>query len=373
MASGDRITKTQRWLDLIAFLLGRRVPVVVEEIMERLPAYAEKWASGDATARSSVRRMFERDKDGLRALGVPLETVAYSVNFGAESLEGYRITRRDFYLPYLRLLEREGRPGRGGGAAAPPELPLAPREAALSHDALRRMAELPAFPFAGEARSALRKLSFDLQLEPNDGAPVLWVERPGAAEVLETLRVLSAALLARRRVRFRYRGMVRGEATERVLAPYGLFFQRDWYLVGHDETRDALRVFRVARIAAPEPGPGSPKSRDYEIPADFRLESYLSREAWELEDGEGEALEALVRFAFPAAVLAAGNGEGELVEEAADGSAVRRFAVHQVNPFLRWVLSLEGEAEVLGPPELRAELARLAREVAGLYAEAAGG
>ena len=75
----DRITKVQRWLDLIAYLVGRRLPVSVGELMERLPAYAEPWGQGDEKARKSVRRKFERDKDELRELGIPIETVPYRI------------------------------------------------------------------------------------------------------------------------------------------------------------------------------------------------------------------------------------------------------------------------------------------------------
>jgi hypothetical protein len=49
------ITKTQRWLDLIAYLLGWRLPVSVEEIMEHVPAYAERWRSEDATRAPHLR------------------------------------------------------------------------------------------------------------------------------------------------------------------------------------------------------------------------------------------------------------------------------------------------------------------------------
>ena len=97
----ENISKVQRWLDLITYLIGHHFPVPVEELMERLPAYAR---GGDETARASVRRKFERDKDELRDLGIPLETVIYSINYGAEQAQGYRISRSDFYLPYLKLL-----------------------------------------------------------------------------------------------------------------------------------------------------------------------------------------------------------------------------------------------------------------------------
>ncbi|MFH1763497.1 MAG: hypothetical protein ABIF09_04815 [Gemmatimonadota bacterium] len=45
-----------------------------------------------------MRRKFERDKDQLRELGVPLETVTYSINYGMEEIQGYHIARSDFYL-----------------------------------------------------------------------------------------------------------------------------------------------------------------------------------------------------------------------------------------------------------------------------------
>jgi proteasome accessory factor B len=361
-----RITKTQRWLDLIAFLVGRRVPIEVEEIMQRVPAYARKWVGGSDTDRDSVRRMFERDKAALKQLGIPLEAIRYRINYGAEELEGYRLQHTDFYLPYLRLVA-EAPPAPPAGKAAK-ELELAEDEAQLSLDALRHVADLPAFPFAAEARSAFRKLAFDLDLERFAGAPVLWLDPPEKEILREHLRLLSRALFARKRVRFRYRGIHRGEVTEREVEPYGLFHQRDWYLVGRDTGREALRVFRVARIEDVQPNTRSPKRPDYEIPAGFSAESYLRREAWELGEEEAEVIEAGVRFRFPASIQAEHSGWGKLVEEHPDGGALRRFEVRQVDPFLRWVLAQEGEAEIVSPPELRQALGELAAEVAAMYA-----
>lgn len=364
----ERISKTQRWLDLIAYLAGRRLPVVVDEIMEHVPAYAAKWGTGEATAKATARRTFERDKDELRAVGIPIETVAFSM--GPEMGEGYRLTRRDFYLPYLRLVS-----GSSPSAARPystdparvPEVEIAPEEARIARDALLRIASMPASPFVAEARSALRKLAFDLDLRALSEAPVLALDRPGAAEVVERLRLLSDALLARKAVGFTYRGMYRGETTRREVLPYGLFFSRDWYLVGHDQLRDAVRVFRVARMEALERNPSALKRPDYEVPSDFRLEDYLSRSAWEL-GGEEEALAVEVLFRFPLSLWAERNCHGELVEERPHGASVRRFAVHQTNPFVRWLLALAGEAEILSPRELADELAAVASRITALYA-----
>lgn len=365
-------TKTQRWLDLLSFLLGRRVPVPVEEIMEKVPAYAEKWRDGTETDRATARRTFERDKDDLRGLGVPLEPVEYSVGGGIEQYEGYRIAHQDFYLPYLRLIEddaaseppQSGRPYRGL-----PSLELTVAEAELALEALRRAAETPAFPFAGDAETALRKIAFDLDPERFPGDPVVWVERPGAREVLGRLRVLSAALLARKQVTFAYHGIHRGRVTEREVAPYGLFFQRDWYLVGLDAGAGAIRIFRVSRMEEVKQNPRAPKSPDYVVPQDFALRDHLDLRAWEL--GEDETLTVDVRFRFPLSLRMERNREGELIRSESDGGAIRRFQVARPDPFLRWILSLAGEAEIIEPEEMRADLGEMAGRVASLYTEQA--
>jgi predicted DNA-binding transcriptional regulator YafY len=361
----DRIRKVQRWMDLIALLVGRRIPLTAEEIMERVPAYHEKW-SGSTKDRESVRRTFERDKDELRELGIPLHTVTYRINYGVEELEGYRLDRADFYLPYLRLLA-ETVPASASPRIEKGEVALTEEEVQLAVDSLQRVADLPAFPFAAEARSAFRKLAYDLDLDRFAAPPVIWLAPPEKEEVRDRLRLLSRALFTRKRITFRYHGIYRGETTDRDVAPYGLFFQRDWYLVGHDAVREAVRVFRVARMEEVLPNPRAPKNPDYEIPPGFRVDELMEREAWELGGEEVGALHAAVRFTFPFSIQAEHFSWGDLIEEHPDGSTIRRFEVRQPDTFLRWILSHEGEADVVSPPELRGALTDLAREIAALY------
>jgi proteasome accessory factor B len=342
--------------------------------MEKIPAYAERWTGEDDTARATARRTFERDKDELRGLGIPIQTVRYSINFGTEQVEGYRIDRRDFYLPYLRLISRAASgpaarpavPGGATGGARVAELGLSEAEATLSLEALRRVAKVPSFPLAREARSAFRKLAFDLDPAAfAAGTPVLFVDRPGSDELRERLRLLSDALLAHKRVRFRYRGMYREEATDRDVAAYGLLFQYGhWYLAGHDALRDDIRVFRVGRMEHVVMNRKSPGTPDYDIPADFRVDEHMRREPWRMGEREEAPLRAEVLFQFPISLWAERNGHGELVAQRADGAQLRRFDVYQVQPFLRWLLGLEGDAEPLSPRSLRAELRALAGEIA---------
>ena len=105
----------------------------------------------------------------------------------------------------------------------------------------------------------------------------------------------------------------------------------------------------------------------YEIPSDFHLRDRLDRQAWELGEPEA-AVQVAVRFRFPRGLWAERNGFGELLSSGADGSQLRSFAVRQPDPFLRWLLSLEGDAELLEPPALRERFRQMAHAVAEVYA-----
>jgi len=359
-------TKLQRWLDLIAYLVARRHPVAVDEILEHIPAYASPLETDDTKALDASRKTFERDKRELRAFGIPLETVRFSIGH-AEAQEGYRLERRNFYLPYLRLIGSAG-PSKGAEGArmlGVAELEIAPEDARDAREALELIGHLDGSPFVREVSSALRKLAFDLPAQAT--APTLFAERPEVAALRERLSVLTDALLARKRVAFRYHGIYRGATTERDVDGYGMLFQKgNWYLIGHDHLRDGLRIFRVERMEALAPNRKRSDTPDYEVPSDFDLASWRHKEAWEL-GGEEAPVEAKVAFRFPRSLWVERNGLGEAALTGPDGSSVRAFRVHQVDPFLRWVLSQDGEARIVAPPELAAAYRDMAAEVAALY------
>jgi predicted DNA-binding transcriptional regulator YafY len=230
---------------------------------------------------------------------------------------------------------------------------------------------VPSFPLHNEAKSAFRKLAFDLDPAAFDKqSPVLFADRPQSDDVAGHLRVLSKALLARKRVQFRYHGIYRGEATERDVDGYGLLFQGgQWYLIGFDRLRDDMRVFRVGRMADVAANKASPNTPDYQVPADFDLSKYAGRQPWELGEGEEQPITARVRFNFPLSLWAERNQHGVEESRNAHGDVVRLFTVHQTNPFLRWLLGLQQEVEILDPPELRAELRAMAQKILAAHRE----
>lgn len=371
-------TKFQRWIDLFAFLAARRRPVSFEEIMKGVPSYAADYAREDERARSSVRRKFERDKAELREVGIPIETVETGLRQDGQPGEGYRLARGDFYLPYLRILRgRAGSPGQlrpGPSRPAPAhEFALREHELKAALEGLEHVCRIPASPLGAAARSALRKLTFDLAEVPTSPSTVLYLDPPGGPDPRDALESLTDALLRRKRVTFRYHGIRRNHVTDRCVEPYGLVFARSrWYLVGRDAVRGAVRTFRVSRMEAVQLAPERAKTPDYDVPSDFVLSAYAAREAWRLAEGQERPLRVRVRFGFPRSLWAARNGHGVLVEEHPDGSSGRDFDVTDTSAFLRWLLSQGSGVTIELPAELREELAHLAARIADAHAGPVG-
>src|SRR5918996_1686001 len=103
----------ERLVNLVAFLLETGRALTFEEIQSVLPAY-------DQADRASAKRQFERDKETLRQIGIPVETVATDA---WEVGEGYRIPKERYELPDISftadavaaLFVAAHAPGRGGG------------------------------------------------------------------------------------------------------------------------------------------------------------------------------------------------------------------------------------------------------------------
>ena len=87
--------KSERLLNLLIALLVSRGWVDKHRLREVIPDYRE------AATEDAFEKMFERDKEDLRALGVPIETGGFDPLFGDEA--GYRIPRQAFELPQIDL------------------------------------------------------------------------------------------------------------------------------------------------------------------------------------------------------------------------------------------------------------------------------
>lgn len=350
-------SKLQRWTDLIASLLTRQYPATFEELAREVPAYAKGL---DPAHRETVKRAFERDKDELRDFGVPIETVMQDDG----ETTGYRLRANRFYLPYLTAVDLQDQlPTRPEGYRSLTEVRFEPEEIASVAQAAARVQQLGDATLAEDARSAARKLAFDLPIVERGTSDVALL---GTDEQVDatTFATLSEALRHQKSVSFRYSTPASGAQTERHVDPYGLFFvSAHWYLAAFDRTRDGIRNFRLSRMSELSVNKKKPQSRDYDIPATFKLRDHtLSRSAWEL--GDAEQLIAEVEFLGSGGAVAAAARLGEPVN---GRESVRRFPVRRTDVFARWLLSYGGDARPLSPPALVSAFQGLVRETLARY------
>jgi proteasome accessory factor B len=306
------VNRLERLINLVAALLDADRPMSRHELTVLVPGYE----GSEATA----RRAFERDKESLRAMGIPVSVEPLDPR-APEDGEGYRIRREQYELPD---------PG------------LAPDELAALH----------------LAASTVR-------LEGAEGQEAFWKlgGAVGAAETPSTataalpghghLPLLFGAVSERRTVRFRYR------SDERTVDPYRLAYRNGfWYLAGWDHGRGGERSFRLDRMeSAPEAG----EPEAFERPPDGR--STRPPQPWEMGE-EDEVVGRVWVDADQAPWAVAKVGEEAVAERRADGSVVVALRVTNRDAFRSFVLGFLDHAEVLGPPTLRDHTVAWLRELA---------
>ncbi|GAB2936828.1 helix-turn-helix transcriptional regulator [Streptomyces sundarbansensis] len=210
------IAKAERLMNLALCLLGTRRPLSKRELRGSIEAYLE------AGTDDSFNRMFERDKDDLRELGLVIETVE---NLDGDT--GYLARRDSNRLPPITLDAEE--------AAA---LGLAAK--------VWQQARL-----AGAASGALQKLRAAGMPEAEDAYEVHSALEPRIPVHEAAFEPLMLACRDRRPVTFDYRKANSARAEQRQVEPWTLECWRGhWYLAGWDRERGAERVFRLSRITA---------------------------------------------------------------------------------------------------------------------------
>jgi proteasome accessory factor B len=318
----------ERLVNLTIALLETRRPITFEQLRHRTGYYPQ-----DDLA--SARRMFERDKEALRNLGVPIET---RQAFGMDD-PGYLIDRQAYELRDIDLNAEE--------VAA----------LALAVDMLD----------ASDGALALAKVSARAP-EPASLMP------PSTRVGLEVTAVdpVAAAIVERRSVRFEYR-TADGRSGPRRIDPYGIVRRRRaWYLVGRDHDRDRLRGFRFDRMLGALEVDAA--SGTFDPPADLDLAAVVSGPEPTPVDVEFDVEEA-GRWAILA------RGGEDLGASATDGTSTtdaagverRRMRVARLDPQRdrAWLLAIAPEAAVRAPVGLRDELMAALQRSASVHAPSA--
>ena len=221
--------KTERILNLTICLLvsGRYLPK--SRIREAVEGYHN-------LSDAAFERTFERDKDELRSLGVPIEVGSFDPLFDDEP--GYRILSSEFALPAIDLDAEE--------AAVVGVAARVWRHASMADSTRSAIAKLRA---AGVEPDASQLASLEPSVQASEpGFEVLW-----------------NAVLDRARVSFTYR-----DGSPRTLEPWGLTsYKGRWYVIGNDVDRAATRMFKLSRMT--DLPKRVSRAGSYQVPADLDL------------------------------------------------------------------------------------------------------
>ncbi|EMY35605.1 transcriptional regulator-like protein [Arthrobacter crystallopoietes BAB-32] len=248
-------SKTERLLNLLIALLERQRGYSKEELRSLIQPYRE------AATEEAFNRIFERDKEDLREMGVPVETFSEEAFFDADhAVKRYRIDRKAYRLP---------------------ELAFTPEETAVLSLASRIWQQAS---LGSAAARAVRRLDVHGALSDGDSPigiePRLRTAEPAFDELLK-------ALTGRYPVSFEYRAANNADTTTRHVEPWGLGNRfGHWYLSGFDTDRGGQRTFRLSRITS-----GIKKlSGDVSVPEEFTMRAALDALDPEREQGTARLL-----------------------------------------------------------------------------------
>lgn len=208
-------------MNLVIALLSTRTFITAERIRATVYGYA------DSPSDEAFSRMFERDKNELRDLGIPLETGRVS---SLDPTEGYRINQESYALPPVELTADEA-----AAVAVATQLWQSPELVTATQGALLK----------------LRAAGVDVDA-PDAGTTISTAAAmPGLRGSEEVLGILLAAIDSGQAVQFPHRPSRSDPFVTRTVEPWGVVTHRGrWYLVGHDRDRNATRTFRLSRIGS---------------------------------------------------------------------------------------------------------------------------
>jgi proteasome accessory factor B len=306
--------RIERLINLVAALLETSRPMTADDIRHNIAGYDEP------PNFEAFRRTFERDKESLRAIGIPLDVV--TTDAWDDTLDGYIIPKARYYLP---------------------DIDFEPDEVA----ALRIAAE--ALLGGGEqAEAGLMKLSLDTSSAPWSGPRAVF----GADLSVEAavLGPLYSAVIERSPLSFDYRSARSDDARSREVEGYGLLHRfGHWYLVGRDRSDGVVKSFKVARISSsPRRGDGT-----YEVPPDFDAGQHLAGKSFEIGD---DVQSAIVRFDASMRWWPEQNLPQAEKKEGPEGALDVEVPVANVDALVSWLLGFGPGVELVAPAEARARL-----------------
>lgn len=254
---------------------------------------------------------------------------------------------------FMAVVDDEGRLDISYAEQFRAPMHLTPQEAITLRTAILPLLEGRSQPFSKAARGLLDKL--EQALLPQDRLAMDRMERSLLAEAKGSesspaLEVLHAARTGLKSVELVYYSGSSDQLKRRTVDPYGfVLFGGSWYLVGYCHLARERRIFKVSRIKELKL-----TDRCYQVPRDFDISTY-ARSSLFRPSGKEAAVRILFSPKVARWVLEAHSG----AKRRKDGSALLEIKASGFSWLARWVLQYGTEAEILEPPQARAEVLRI--------------
>ncbi len=180
--------------------------------------------------------------------------------------------------------------------------------------------------------------------------------------IQERLDQVQLAAQQQRYIDIRYFTMSRNASTLRRVAPYKVWFYNEtFYLIGHCQLRDDIRLFAIDRMENIHLSDES-----FELPSGFDAETYMN-DAFGVFTGEPETIRILFQASAAGYVREKIWHPSQTVSELEDGGLIFTVRVAGTQEIRRWVLKWGSAAEVLEPESLRKEIAEDISAMATAY------
>ena len=210
----------ERLTNLVVALMSSHIGLTKQQILSSVSGYRQRASSGT----EALEKMFERDKDELRALGVPIEAISGSADPNDLREARYRIPQQDYDLP--------------------DDIEFSPAELAV----LRLAGSVWSAESASEDAQAgvrkIRALGIDGEESIIGFAPRLTIDDPSFAPLRDAIERC-------REVSFDYLKPGTDAPRRRQVRPLALVeYEGRWHVYGIDTAVDETRTFLLSRIVS---------------------------------------------------------------------------------------------------------------------------
>ena len=215
-----RIPAEERLTNLVVALMATEIGLTKQQILDNVSGYRQRADAG--TRSDALEKMFERDKEELRSLGVPIETIGDAADPNDLREARYRIPQAEYDLPA--------------------DIEFTPAELAV----LRLAGSVwSAESASGDAQSGVRKIR---ALGIDGDEPIIgFAPRITARDA--AFAPLQDAIEKSRVVVFEYLKPGESVPRRRSIRPLALVdYEARWHVFGVDVDIDEDRMFLLSRI-----------------------------------------------------------------------------------------------------------------------------